>query len=66
MLMKCKNCEKEFAPPRNNILNCTKCIIFKSKNSPEENIKEESESDEQNDDVESESDEQNEVEEKQK
>ena len=28
MLMKCKTREKEFIPPRKNILNCSTCIIF--------------------------------------
>ena len=60
MLRKCKTCENEFTPPRKNILNCCKCIIFsKAKSKAEEgHITEESES-EQNDDEESESDEQN-------
>ena len=50
MLMKCKTCEKEFIPPRKNILNCSKCIIFKSKNKQEEgSIKEESESEQNHD-----------------
>ena len=65
MLMKCKTCELEFAPPRKNISNCPKCIVFRKVNKPEETIKEASES-EQNDDEEGGSDEQNEVEEKQK
>ena len=28
MLTKCETCEKEFAPARNNILNCNKCRIL--------------------------------------
>ena len=67
MLMKCKTCELEFAPPRNNILNCPTCIVFRNvKNEPEETMKEASESEQNDDDEESESDEQNEVEEKSK
>ena len=51
MLMKCKTCEREFIPPRKNISNCSKCIIFKkAKNKPEEeSSKEESESEQNND-----------------
>ena len=45
MLMKCKTCEHEFAPARNNILHCNKCIILKKvkNNKVEEHIKGESE-----------------------
>ena len=63
MLMKCKPCEKEFIPPRKNILICSMFFFKKGKNKSEENIKEASES-EQNYEEESESDEQNEAEEK--
>ena len=58
MLMKCKTCEKEFKPPRKNVLNCSKCVLFKkAKNKPEEErVKEESER-EQNENGESEGDE---------
>ena len=65
--MKCKTCEKGFTPPRKNILNCSKCIIFrKAKSKAEEgHIKDESES-EQNDDEESDSDDQDDEEYKQK
>ena len=61
MLMGCKTCSKEFIPPRKNVLNCSKCIIFKAKNQPEgASIKEESESEENDkENEESESDEQN-------
>ena len=30
MLMKRKTCELECTPPRKNILDCPKCIVFKS------------------------------------
>jgi len=45
MLMKCKTCSKEFIPPRKNVRNCAKCIIFKkAKNIEEEaSIKEDDE-----------------------
>ena len=42
MLMKCKTCTKEFIPPRKNVRNCGKCIIFKkAKNMEEASIKDE-------------------------
>ena len=31
MLMKRKTCAKESIPPRKNILNCSRCVIFKKK-----------------------------------
>ena len=44
MLMKCKTCSKEFIPPRKNVRNCAKRIIFKKqKNIEEASIKEEDE-----------------------
>ena len=37
--MKCKTCELEFIPPRKNVLNCSKCIIFKkAKNNQKEQV----------------------------
>ena len=42
MLMKCKTCTKEFIPPRKNVINCAKCIIYKkAKNMEEASIKDE-------------------------
>ena len=59
--MKCKTCEKEFLPPRKNILNCSTCInLTKAKNKPEEEIIKEASDSEQNDDEENENDEHNE------
>jgi len=34
--MKCKTCSKEFIPPRKNVRNCAKCIIFKKAKNIEE------------------------------
>ena len=28
MIMKCKTCELELVPPRRDISNCNKCIVF--------------------------------------
>ena len=42
MLMKCKTCSTEFIPPRKNVRNCAKCIIFKkARNTEEASVKEE-------------------------
>ena len=47
MLMKCKTCSKEFVPPRRNVRNCAKCIIFKkAKNIEEASIKEDDDEEE--------------------